>query len=165
MKIRKSQMKVYEIARFPAFENQMLSHIELNFNDLASMLGQERTKILIHHGYKQAVSYGFITAYEITLFIDLMFHLGPDFDTDPKFQWAQGIFDTRYFNSKEQMEILYHTALDYVEKMTGEVDSARFAEYELNLLSAFELFFPELKKVEINREHADPYFQYVSFQF
>lgn len=163
MQIRKSQMKVYEIARFPSFENQMLNHIELNFNDLFNLIGTERTKILIHHGYRQAVSYGFITAYEITLFIDLMFHLGPDFDKNARFQWAQGIFDTRYFNTKEQMEMLYHTALDYVVKMTEEADETAVAEYKMNLNAAFETFFPELKKEENSSDNSNPYSKFISY--
>ena len=165
MKIRKNQMKVYEIARFPDFENKMINHIELHFNDLFNMLGTDRTKILIHYGYKQAVSYGFITAYEITLFIDLMFHLGPDFDMDSKYQWAQGIFNTKCFNSKDQMELLYHAALDYVENLTGEINSVSAIDHEMSLQSSFIAFFPELKVEEVSSEQSDPYFQYVSYQF
>ena len=118
--IKKEQVRAFEIARFPLFEEMMLTHISSNFNGHALVLGKKNISRLIRHGYNCAREYGFETRYEVCLYIDLMIMLGHGFDTDPQLAWSQEFL--RHENKKdtpERIDQLYQRAVGFMEILMG----------------------------------------------
>lgn len=145
--IRKVQMEVFEKFILPAFEDEMVAHLRQFVPDHAGTIGDKRVRQLIRSGIERAKLYGLTYRNPVRFYIELMFMLGSDFDTDPQYPWAFEILkDSIYLGQLEKADRLYHNAMDYLEKVQGPD-----YEYEIAALRQFAgLRFDNLRVVNGN---------------
>ena len=85
LKIRPTQMIVFEKASLRRFEDEMVVHSKEFTPRLYEVLGEEQLRVALRQAMKRADTYGFTNRGPIRLYIELMFLYGSDFDTDPQY--------------------------------------------------------------------------------
>jgi hypothetical protein len=115
--IRKSQLDALSIAHRTSFDNRMLAHLKKFFPAQYDGLGEERAIEAVHYGIARAATYGITSERDVCKYVDLMFALGRDFDTDPRFDWAQPILtDPNLPDPSARIELLYDAALTRIRE-------------------------------------------------
>lgn len=91
------QTQIEEFARIDrnVFEEWMLQHVEKFFPERFRERGANAIRQTIRLGISRAASYGIRSKRDVCRFIDVMVVLGPGFDTDERFSWAQNILTGR----------------------------------------------------------------------
>jgi hypothetical protein len=90
----------------------MLVHLKKFFQPQYDALGDERALEAVHYGTARAATYGMTSERDVCKYVDLMFALGRDFDTDPRFDWAQPILaDPSLPSPGARINLLYDAAL------------------------------------------------------
>ena len=69
-------------------------------------MGQKGTYQAIQKGFDKSDEYGFETEYDVARYIDLMYLLSFDFDTDPRYPWASAILNEK-ISGRSKMNKLY----------------------------------------------------------
>ena len=112
MLIRNQQFDAFSTAQRISFDNRMLVHLKRFFPEQYDGLGEERVVEAVQYGIARAATYGMTAERDVCKYIDLMFALGRDFDTDPRFDWAQPILtDPDTPDATARIELLYEDAL------------------------------------------------------
>lgn len=91
LRIREEQQQVFTDPALEAFKERMRLHLAKFFPDQCASLGDSGTLEMIQFGIDSASSYELFAERDVYLFIDLMFCLGRDFDTNPRIPWVQDI--------------------------------------------------------------------------
>ena len=89
MQIRKEQMDAFEDKERKAFEEEMIPHVRKVFPNEFRDMGEAQVRELVRAGFDKTTEYEIVTKRDRAGYIDLMFVLGRDFDTDKP--WAQEI--------------------------------------------------------------------------
>lgn len=118
MIIRKEQFDAFEEAMRRNFENEMIGHIKKFAPARASSIGDEGVRDVVVKGVDQAELYDFDRRGSVCLFIEMMFMLGSEFDTDPQYPWAAEILGDAQTEQMDRADRLYDKLMDYVEKVT-----------------------------------------------
>ena len=120
MKIRREQIEVFEEARLPAFEDEMVEHLK-EFTPMHSeVLGEEGIRPIIQLGMERAKKYGWTHKGPVRFYIELFFMLGVDFDTDPQFPWTRQLLaDPSVPDQTERADRLHAKVMDYIEVVGG----------------------------------------------
>lgn len=89
--IRREQFE--EIGRRLAhrWEDTMVLHLETFFPERCAELGEKGVRESIDLGIKKSAKYDIYTERDVCKFLNFMFALGFDFDTDPEYPWANEI--------------------------------------------------------------------------
>jgi hypothetical protein len=93
MIIRSEHVKTLGALTREQFIQSMIEHLYGFAPDHAKILGTETLEKIIELGIQRAGSYGFTQKGPVRFYIELMFLLGSDFDTDPQFTWASTILN------------------------------------------------------------------------
>jgi hypothetical protein len=115
--IRKKQLDALSTVQRISFDNRMLTHLKKFFPAQYDGLGDERALDAVHYGIARAATYGMTSERDVCKYIDLMFALGRDFDTDPRFDWAQPILTNPGLpDPSARIELLYDAALTRIRE-------------------------------------------------
>jgi hypothetical protein len=106
MLIRKEQMAVMGEHMRRQFENRVLVHLEAKFPGDCKALGEEAVRASIRKGMARAEHYGLATELNVMRYIDLMYTLNPDFDTDTAIPWAERILNDPELDSRSKVDEL-----------------------------------------------------------
>ncbi|WP_129579793.1 MULTISPECIES: hypothetical protein [Sorangium] len=120
MKIHSDQLTVFQQDALRRFEMDMVEHLR-QFSPIHSdLMGDRALRELIRFGADQANRYGFSKRGPVRLYIELIFILGVDFDTDPQLPWTKEILrDPNFSDQMLRAKQLYERALFYIERVTG----------------------------------------------
>lgn len=127
-------MKALEVAATKHFEGEMLEHLAVFAPRLYEIDGEEIFREIIRLGIQRAKNYRFTMRGPVRFFIESMFTLGCDFDTDPQYPWCHGILR----NIEDPDEIirsdhLFDVMNDYLDAAAGADNRyALFALQKLN---------------------------------
>jgi hypothetical protein len=113
-KISQAQMRSLSQSATQRFTERVIAQLKENFPAHLSSLKDSRLREIIHDGIERAASYGFITERHIYLYINLMFALGYDFDTNPQVPWASSILQSCE-SSEIRIAQLYDAAIGQIE--------------------------------------------------
>jgi hypothetical protein len=120
MKIRPEQMDAMREAPTRAFESEMLTHLRGFAPELWRVVGREGFHRAIQLGLRRAEGYGFTNRGPVRLYLELMFALGSDFDTDPQLQWGTSLIRTSSIDDQMvRAEHLYDAATAYFKQVAG----------------------------------------------
>jgi hypothetical protein len=120
--LRAEQEAAFEASSILLFEDRMLAHLK-DFNPvLCSLRGDAVVRPLIREGMERASAYGFETAGPIRFFLELLFALGYQFDSDPQYSWLRSLFENRaaYPDDVERSTAAYKVFSEYWDKVIGE---------------------------------------------
>jgi hypothetical protein len=116
MKISAQTMQGFSDRAYKDFEDRMVRHLVEFFPDQCKELGEVSVRALIRKGEKTASGYLLDAEQDVCLYVDLMFLLGEDFDTDPEIPWANAILTEQPEDPEEKMDRLYSTAGEHLQE-------------------------------------------------
>lgn len=110
-------MEAFEEVALRNFEDWMVVHLNKFFPNHCEALGDSGVREAIQYGTQQAESYDIVTERDVCKYIDLMFALGRDFDTDPDFAWAHEILhDETIEDGRERIDQLCRAAITHLDR-------------------------------------------------
>ena len=132
--IRKQQIEVFTEAAAKAFEDRTYRHLQQWFPRHITLLGEDRMRRLIRHGWEKADSYHLTAECCVRSYIEFMCLLGSGFDADPLLPWAVQILrDPSTEDQVVRADRLYDKVWHYIDHIardyrdgTGQPTTARF---------------------------------------
>ena len=91
LKIRARQFGIFSKSAIIDFEERMKLHLKKFFPEHCAALGDEDLVEMIRYGIESAEKYQIEIERDVCIYIDLMFTLGQEFDTDPELPWVAEI--------------------------------------------------------------------------
>jgi hypothetical protein len=120
MNIRKEQIITFEEVAAKQFEKDAALHASEFAPKHVKVLGEEGTRAVVRLGIRRASRYGFSATGSVHFFLDLMFLLGSEFDTDPQYPWAGEILnDESIPGQMPRADKLYSRAIQYLDAVAG----------------------------------------------
>ncbi len=115
--IRKEQMQTLRTATGGSFEKHLVSHFQHIAHERTKKLGEEGLRRVINYGMERADNYNFTMRGSSRFYVETMFILGSDFDTDPQYPWAYEILAEQGINNEiERADALHVKLVDYTSK-------------------------------------------------
>lgn len=120
LKIQEEQYEELGKITLKSFEDSMVEHIKEIFPEQYEILGEPAIRCVIQYGVEQAENYEFITERDVCLYINTMFMLGGNFDTDLQLPWAADILkDETITDSVARVDALCEKTLEYLDRVAG----------------------------------------------
>jgi hypothetical protein len=102
------------------FEAEMLVHLKRFAPPACELLGDDQVRKVIRFGLERARLHGFTNRGPLRFYVELIFLLGGDFDTDPLLPWAGKILDDpAEHDQMRRADHLHERTMEYVEAITG----------------------------------------------
>lgn len=95
LRIRPEQMAAMSEYMTQRFEDRMLVYVRSRYSQQCEGLDEPGTREWIRQGIKHSKEYEIVSERDVCGYIELMFELGRDFDTDPNRPWAGTILQDR----------------------------------------------------------------------
>lgn len=114
--IRKEQMEVFEQAARIAFEERMIAHLRKSFPKKCDDIGDEGVRASIQDAVDRTRKLGVALEYDIERYINHMYALGFDFDTNPDYCWVKQILSDPAIDPSDLMEVLSERTQQELEK-------------------------------------------------
>jgi hypothetical protein len=120
LKVRREQMDAFETSARRRFEDEMVEHMNAFAPRLCKAAGEAGTRSAIRLGWDRAHRYGFTGRAPITVYLELMFALGSDFDTDPQLYWsAETLTDSSLSDEMVRAQRLSEKSGLYLDEVAG----------------------------------------------
>ena len=141
--IRKSQIDSLTHASLQQFEDEMVGYLKEFAPRLSEVLNERGVRRVILLGVERAEGYGFTNRGPCRFYLELMFTLGSQFDTDPQLPWAQDVLtDKKITDQMLRADALYRASAGYLDQVLGpeneyavkaleRLGAARLEEYDL----------------------------------
>ncbi|MBN2592658.1 MAG: hypothetical protein JXA81_04050 [Sedimentisphaerales bacterium] len=121
LKIRKEQNDELAKVALKRFEDDMVIHIKKYFPKYYEIMGEPTVRKVIQYSIEKAETYGFTTERDVCLYINLVFLLGSNFDTDLQIPWAAATLkDETITDSVIRINKIYEIAMDYLDRVNGK---------------------------------------------
>lgn len=104
--IRDEQLDVFRGVEARKFEERTLRHMKEHWPGVVAELGESGTRTMIREGVDRAGSYGLVSEYATSTFINLMCLYGPEFPNSPRDRWAVPILEDRELKQSEKVSQL-----------------------------------------------------------
>jgi hypothetical protein len=105
--IRKEQMALFEARLGQRFRNHVRKHVKEEFPEQIKGMTDPAIDQRISDGIERARLYDVTTERDITLFIDLVFMLGLNFELDRKMAWAKKILGDHSMEGAAKLKAIY----------------------------------------------------------
>ena len=160
LKIRRSQLQIFESVSLAKFESEMLLHSKNFAPDICSNLENDTLRTAVHETISRAEGCGFTLRGPIRLYIEMAISQGIGFETDHVFA-VFGEIIRADGNQMNKANSLYEEGLSYHDSIAGymgdNIDRAKLRlakfltqtaslssrSFEQNMLSFLEEIFPE----------------------
>lgn len=103
VRISNKLMVAFGLRAERSFKEEMVEHLFGFAPDHAKSLGRESLERIVELGIQRARHYGFTERDSVRFYIELMFHFGSDFDTDPQYPWAVRILKRPWIAEETQV--------------------------------------------------------------
>jgi hypothetical protein len=118
--IRPEQMAALEAVTMKNFEDEMVEHLAVFAPRLYEIAGEKIFLEIIRLGSQGAKDYGFTMRGPVQFFIESMFTLGCNFDTDPQYPWCHEILqDAEVQDELIRADHLFDSVTDYLNAAVG----------------------------------------------
>ena len=114
--IRKEQMEALAPVMLKSFECRVYAHLLRVFERQCNELGEPVVRERIRQGITGAGEYGITLEYDVVRYIDLMFILSEDFDSNTELPWTARILKAKSMHGTDKMDRLY-------ERLDKELDA------------------------------------------
>ena len=108
--IRKKQQEAFTKAVTRGLECNLLTHATRQFPVRVHRMGEPAARALVRKAVAACGGFGIEDEYEISRYLDLMFLLGEDFDTDAALPWAAAALGDEALSAKEKIDRLCERA-------------------------------------------------------
>jgi hypothetical protein len=160
--IREEQEEAFRQVALHRFEGEMVEHLRGFAPKLCEIRGESCVRQVIRLAIRRAGQYGFTNRGPVRFYIELMFTLGCDFDTDFQYPWVQATLrDPEPLDQAVRAERLYSQFQHYMEHVAGpnkqytldalrkisqaKLDDARtlLGDFEARVITALERIHPQ----------------------
>ena len=122
--IQKRQIEAFEQAALKRFEDKMVEHSRQFAARLFEIRGEDCIREVVRLGMTRAGQYGFTNRGPIRFYIELMYALGCDFDSDPQLPWAKAILqDSTVMDQMSRADRLHAKTSEYFDRVVGPNNS------------------------------------------
>jgi hypothetical protein len=141
--ISRKQMSEFERVVRNAFEDNMVRHVREEFPDRTVGMPEASVREQVRWGMRQAEGYGFTNRGPVIFFIELMFLLGPEFDSDPRYPWASDIL-TGKTDQMDRSDHLHEVLMNHLhgQQSPGAGEDVTEQEFEDNMVEHLKKVFP-----------------------
>ena len=105
--IRPEQIGVFAKSVEENLECRLVIHVSRVLPRVYAQMGEQAVRENVRRGMRRAATYGIESEYEVCRFVDLLFLLAADFDTDEQLAWASAILRNEALSEKVKMNELY----------------------------------------------------------
>jgi len=113
-------MEAFEREALQTYEDEMVEHIKQFVPKHSEIIGEPMVRKVVRMGIERANDYDLTTRGPVRFYIELMFILGSDFDTDPQYPWAEEILsDLEITDEMERADRLYEKTINFLKKVEG----------------------------------------------
>ena len=113
--IRKEQMEAFQKVAGGNFEDQLVVHFQNIAGERTAELGEKGLRRVIRYGMQRADNYDFTLRGPSRFYVETMFILGSDFDTDPQYPWAFDILsDPGKGDEVERADALHGKLMEFL---------------------------------------------------
>ncbi len=108
MRIQDQQIEVFARDQREAFVQRMVVHLRDDFRRERQARGirDADLELFVQRGMEKAAKYRVMYEDDVQLYLECMCMLGPDFDCDPQFPWAEEVLKTTYYDGETKMDEL-----------------------------------------------------------
>ena len=124
--IRKVQIDVIQESARKRLTTRIATCLRMHWTADFEEYGTEYCVQLIERAIDRANGYCFFTDREIARFVNLVFFLGEDFESDPEFPWAASILGNSKLNNRHKLDLLlqrglaiYHASHELSDESVG----------------------------------------------
>ncbi len=122
--IHPSQMGALARGMVRNFQNQMAAHLKEFAPTRAGRLNDAQLDAIVAAGIERSRSHGFSARGPVQLFLEMIFILGSEFDSDPQYQWAADVLaGTEYKDEMAKAEALHTKLVEYLQRVIGPEDA------------------------------------------
>ncbi|HEX5748948.1 MAG TPA: hypothetical protein VFZ09_22095 [Archangium sp.] len=163
LRITKEQLQVFRRLSRQSFVEEMLGHLHQFTPVHARSLRPKTLRSIIELGIQRANGHGWTQRGPVRLYIEVMFTLGSDFDSDPQFPWAATILGQELADELQGIRAheLYRATSTFLDAAAGPdgqytLDALRraravglkpaigpFAEWDRWMLEELQVLGPE----------------------
>jgi hypothetical protein len=104
--IRESQMAALARELIARFDYKALAHVKNCFPQLCAQMGDAGALHYVRAGLRRAREYGLESEYDLLRFLNVMFTLGSEFDSNEKYPWVRPILENRAAPPTTRMNLL-----------------------------------------------------------
>jgi hypothetical protein len=112
-------MAAFRQAALDQFEDGMVSHLRSFAPTNAKVLGDAALREVVRYGHGRALRHRFSLRGPVRFYIELIFLLGSEFDTDPQFPWAATILAEASADELLRADRLHASTMAYIEAVGG----------------------------------------------
>jgi len=114
--IRSEQKAALGKRRLELFKHALAEHLQGLFPTACEQLDESALRSQIDYGIEKAALHGIDTERQAAKYLELMFILGRDFDTDPTYPWAAEILSPHApMSPAGRMRLLFREARCHME--------------------------------------------------
>ncbi len=118
--IQKIQIEAFEQAALKRFEDEMVAHCRQFAAKLFEIRGEDCIREVVRLGMARAKQYGLTNRGPMRFYIELMFALGCDFDSDPQLPWAKAILqDSTVMDQMSRADLLHAKTSECFDRVVG----------------------------------------------
>src|SRR4029450_1166335 len=118
--IREKQLQVLADVEQARLVQEMVERVRRHLPHHFDALGPERTQRAVEYGIDRARFHGIVSVPGVTAYVQLLFVLGPDFDSDPQLPWVPEILKEGDENTRIQR--LLAGAQEYLARKTKALE-------------------------------------------
>lgn len=104
--LRKEQKQAFVAERRLRFEDRVLAYLREAHAAVCAAMGEADARASIRLGMERANEYGLTDEHDVVRYIDAMYRLGPSFDTDPRFPWAEAALCHPALSPRAKMDLI-----------------------------------------------------------
>jgi hypothetical protein len=94
------------------FVSRVYEHVTKTHAGLVQSTPEDAVRQSIRAGIRRAGTYGIRAEYDVVRFIDLMYLLSPDFDSDPTTLWVHRLLDDPDLRAADKLNVIYRRLED-----------------------------------------------------
>ncbi|MFN7923283.1 MAG: hypothetical protein U0Q16_24490 [Bryobacteraceae bacterium] len=118
--VRSAQVEAFHPRILDQFEGLLAGHAREFAPKHTEVLGEQGTLAVVKTAIARGAAYGFDAQAPLELFLDLMFLLGSEFDTDLQYPWAAEILSPKSpGNQMEKADRLHAASIGYLDAVAG----------------------------------------------
>jgi hypothetical protein len=112
LKIRPEQFDTLVGAFHDAFRRRLEAQLRTHWPAEASVLGDEGVRARVALAESRSAQYGITADADVACFLNLLMALGPDFDVDPRYPWAEALLGEPAMAAARKVQRMCELALD-----------------------------------------------------
>lgn len=114
--IRKPQMDIFAQANRRAAIDRMFEVIRKEWASEFAQFGDATVRRTVEQAFRKADEYKLANEGQVVRYLNLMYTLGCDFDTDPGYPWARKILSDPYLTADSKLDLLADRTVTYLER-------------------------------------------------